>query len=96
MPTIRPLGNRALVEPVQEEEVTSFGIVLPETAGKEKKGQGKILALGNGEDLAKLNLKIGDMVVYEKWGGEEVKMGKGKEEKEYKVLNHDKILAVVE
>lgn len=96
MSTIRPLGDRALVEPYQEEEVTSFGIVLPDTIGKEKKGHGKILALGTGENLAKLNLKIGDVVVFEKWGGEEVKTGKGSSEKEFKILNHDKILAVIE
>jgi chaperonin GroES len=96
MPSIRPLGDRVLVEPYKEEEVTAFGIVLPDTVDKEKKAQGKIIALGNGEELVKLQLKIGDVVVFEKWGGEEVKMGKGKDEKEYKVLNHDKILAVIE
>lgn len=96
MPTIRPLGDRALVEPNQEEEVTSFGIVLPESVGKEKKGHGKIVALGTGAELAKLGLKIGDIVVFEKWGGEEVKIGKHSAEKEFKVLNHDKILAVIE
>lgn len=96
MTTIRPLGDRVLVEPYKEEEVTEFGIVLPDTVDKEKKAQGKIVALGNGEELMKLGLKVGDVVVFEKWGGEEVKVGKGKEEKEYKVLNHDKILAVLE
>ena len=96
MSTIRPLGDRVLVEPYQEEEVTSFGIVLPESVGKEKKGHGKILSLGTGENLAKLGLKIGEVIVFEKWGGEEVKTGKGSSEKEYKILNHDKILAVIE
>jgi chaperonin GroES len=85
-----------LVEPYKEEEITSFGIVLPDTVDKEKKAQGKIIALGNGVELAKLNLKVGDVVLFEKWGGEEVKSGKGNEEKEFKVLNHDKILAVIE
>lgn len=93
---IKPIGNRVLVEPQQQEEVTSFGIVLPDTMDKEKKAQGKIIALGNGEDLAKLSLKVGDVVVFEKWGGEEVKMGTGKDAMEYKILAHDKILAVIE
>jgi chaperonin GroES len=96
MTSIRPLGDRVLVESFKEEEITASGIVLPETMEKEKKAQGKVVALGTGEDLAKLGLKIGDLVVYEKWGGEEVKVGSGREAKEYKVLNHDKILAVIE
>jgi chaperonin GroES len=75
MTSIRPLGDRVLVESFKEEEVTASGIVLPETMEKEKKAQGKIVALGTGEELAKLGLKIGDLVVYEKWGGEEVKVG---------------------
>lgn len=93
---IKPLGDRVLVEPKEEEEVTASGIVLPDTVDKEKKAEGKIIALGNGEKLAKLNLKVGDMILFEKWGGEEVKLGKGADEVEYKILPHDKILAVVE
>jgi len=69
---------------------------LPATVDKEKKAEGEIVALGNGEELAKLSLKVGDRVIFEKWGGEEVKVGKGSEEIEYKILPHDKILAVVE
>ena len=94
--SIKPLGDRALVKPDLEEEVTTSGIVLPETVGKEKKAQGTVVALGNGEKLAKLGLKVGDKVLFEKWGGEEVKTGKGKEEIEYKILDHEKILAIVE
>jgi chaperonin GroES len=93
--SIKPLGNRVLVKPAKEEEMTSFGMVLPSTMDKEKKAQGEVLALGNGEDLAKLNLKVGDQVIFEKWGGEEVKIGKGAEEVDYKILPHDKILAVI-
>ena len=89
---IKPLGDRVLVEPQAEETTTKSGIVLPDK--KEKKAQGKILALGNGEKLAKLGLKIGDVVMYEKWGGEEVKDDNSDEE--YKILLHDKILAIVE
>ena len=93
---IRPLGDRVLVKTIIEEEVTLSGIVLPETVEKEKKAEGEIVALGNGENLAKLGLKVGQRVLFEKWGGEEVKMGKGKNEVEYKILAHDKVLAVVE
>ena len=93
---IKPLGNRVLVKPNMEEEITASGIILPDTMDKEKKAEGTVAALGNGEDLAKLGLKVGDKVLFEKWGGEEVKVGKGKEEIDYKILPHDKILAIVE
>jgi len=89
---IKPIGDRVLVRPLEEEKITESGIVLPDTVDKEKKAEGEIIALGNGEKLAKLNLKVGDKVLFEKWGGEEVKV----EKQEYKILPHDKILAVVE
>jgi len=94
--TIKPIGDRVLVKLVIEEEITASGIVLPDTVDKEKKAEGEIIALGNGEDLAKLGLKVGQKVLFEKWGGEDVKTGKGKDEMEYKILAHDKILAVIE
>lgn len=88
---IQPIGDRILVEPQVEETTTESGIVLPDTVDKEKKAQGKILALGNGEKLSKLGLNVGDNVIYEKWGGEDVKDGSV----EYKILPFDKLLAVV-
>ena len=94
--TIKPLGDRVLVQPNKEEEITASGIVLPESVDKEKKAEGTVVALGEGAELAKLNLKIGDKVIFEKWGVEEVKVGQGKEEINYKILAHDKILAVIE
>ncbi len=94
--SIRPVGDRVLVKPNKEEEVTASGIVLPDTVDKEKKAEGVIVALGDGEDLAKLKLKVGDKVLFEKWGGEEIKTGSGNIKEEFKILPHDKILAVVE
>jgi chaperonin GroES len=95
---IRPLGNRVLVKMQQEEETTTFGLVLPDTVDKDKKVYGVIESLGNGEEIAKLGLKVGDKVVTPKWGEgvEEIKLGRGKEQTEYRVVMHDKILAVVE
>lgn len=83
---IKPLGDRVLVRPVKEEEVTASGIVLPSTVDKEKKAEGEIVALGNGGAIAQLNLKVGDKVLYKKWGGEEIKVGKGSDEITYKIL----------
>lgn len=83
---IKPLGDRVLVRPAKEEEVTASGIVLPETVDKEKKAEGVIVAVGNGDAVTKLGLKIGDRILYKKWGGEEVKVGRGRDEEIYKIL----------
>ena len=83
---IKPLGDRVLVKPDLEEEVTASGIVLPDTVDKEKKAYGTIVALGTGDEVKKMGLKVGDKILYKKWGGEEVKMGKGKDAQEYKIL----------
>lgn len=90
--SIRPLGDRVLVKPLKEEEVTKSGIVLPDTVDKEKKAEGEIIALGNGEKLEKLKLQTGMKVLFKKWGGEEVKIS----DEEHKILDHDDIIAVIE
>lgn len=61
---IKPLGDRVLVKPSKEEEITASGIVLPETVDKEKKAEGQIVAVGNGEFIGKLGLKVGDKILY--------------------------------
>ena len=83
---IKPLGDRVLVKPDLEEEVTASGIVLPDTVDREKKAYGTIVALGNGPAIASLGLQVGNKILYKKWGGEDIKMGRGKEEIEYKIL----------
>ena len=90
--SIRPLGDRVLVKPLKEEEVTKSGIVLPDTVDKEKKAEGEIVALGQGEKLAKLELKPGMKVLFKKWGGEEVKV----DGTDHKILDHEEIVAVIE
>lgn len=99
---IRPLGNRVLVKQLSTEEVTKSGIILPDTADKEKKAQGKIVAIGNGDEIAKLGLKVGDTVVFGKYSGDEVELDEDGKKVEYKVLyvGHEKdesdVLAIVE
>jgi len=90
--TIKPIGDRLLVKAVKEEEITKSGIVLPDTVSKEKKAQGEVISLGNGEKLLKLDLRVGQKVIYSKYAGEEVKI----ENDEFKILSHEDVLAVVE
>lgn len=61
---VKPLGDRILVKQLPEEEVTASGIVLPSDTQKEKPNQGVIVAVGNGETIAKLGLKVGDKIVF--------------------------------
>ncbi|MFA7654452.1 MAG: co-chaperone GroES [Candidatus Magasanikbacteria bacterium] len=98
---IKPLGDRVLVKPKKEEEITASGIVLPDTVDKEKKAEGEIIAVGNGDAIAKLGLKVGSKVLFKKWGGEEIKLGKGRDEEDYKILfvsSDDKsdVVAIIE
>jgi chaperonin GroES len=76
--SFKPLGGRVLVEPIEQEEVTAGGIVLPETA-KEKPQQGKILAAGPGDrndkgERVEMDVKVGDVVLFAKYSGTEVKI----------------------
>jgi chaperonin GroES len=93
---VKPLGDRVLVEPVEEKEVKKGGIIIPETA-KEKPTEGIIIALGtgktddNGKKVA-FEVKKGDRVLVSKYGGTEIKL----DGKEYKILSSDDILAVIE
>ncbi|PLX25647.1 co-chaperone GroES [Candidatus Parcubacteria bacterium] len=89
---LKPLGNRVIVKPLPKEETTKAGIILPDTVSKESRMEGEIVAVGNGEKVAALELKPGQKVVFSEYGGSEVKV----EDQEYKILNHDDLLAVVE
>lgn len=89
---LKPLGDRVVVKPTAAEEMTKSGIILPETVDKEKKAEGEIVAIGNGEKVAKLALSVGQKVVYGQYSGSEVKI----EDVEYKILSEDDLLAVIE
>jgi chaperonin GroES len=93
---LRPLGDRLIVEPIEQEEMTASGIVLPETA-KEKPMQGKVVAAGPGgrkEDGSRIamDVKEGDTVLYAKYAGTEVKIG----DKKYLIFRETDVLAIVE
>jgi len=76
---VQPLGDRLIVEPLEEEETTVSGIVLPDTA-KEKPQRGKVLAVGPGGrndsgELVPMEVAVGDEIIYSKYGGTEIKLG---------------------
>ena len=92
---IKPLGDRVLVEPQEDEEMVKGGIVIPDSA-KEKPQEAKVIALGTGkiDDNGKkvpFDVKVGDLVLTSKYGGTDVKF----DGKEYKILNSSDILAIV-
>lgn len=93
---IKPLGDRVVLEPIEEELKTKSGIVLPDTAEKERPEQGRVVAVGPGrhEDgkIIPLNVKVGDTVLFTKYGPNEVKVG----DKEYLIAEEKDILAVLE
>lgn len=89
---IKPLGDRAVVAPLKENEKTKSGIILPETVDKEKPAQGRVMVIGAGEKIKKSGIKKGDEVVYEKYSGTEFKVG----DTEYKILKEEEILAILE
>ncbi len=94
--TLKPLGDRLVVKPLEEEEMTPGGIVLPETA-KEKPQKGEVLAVGPGsrDDEGKyiaMEVSIGDKVLYAKYGGTEVKVNGDK----LLILRESDILALIE
>ncbi len=93
---LKPLGDRVVVDPIEKEERTASGIILPETA-KEKPQEGTIVAVGPGrrdEDgkLVPMDVKMGDVVLYAKYAGTEVKL----EDKKVLILKESDILAIVE
>ena len=92
---IQPLGDRVLVEPVEEVEQNKGGTHIPDTA-KEKPMSAKVIALGTGKlnddgTRSKFDVKVGDIVLTSKYGGTEIKLN----DKEYKILSSSDILAIV-
>ena len=93
---LKPLGNRVVVEPIEQEEVTIGGIVLPDTA-KEKPQKGKVLSIGPGDrdddgDRIPLDVAVGDVVLFAKYSGTEIKI----DGKKILILRENDLLAIVQ
>jgi len=94
---IKPLSDHILIEPIKEEEKTKTGILLPETADKEKPEQGRVIAVGPGRKNKKgeytpLDVKPGQKVLFTKYGPNEIKV----DDKEYLIAKEEDILAIIE
>ncbi|MFT5672553.1 MAG: chaperonin GroES [Polaribacter sp.] len=87
---IKPLADRVLVEPAAAETKTASGLIIPDNA-KEKPQQGKVVAIGNGKIDEPLTVKIGDTVLYSKYGGTDLKL----EGKDYLMMRESDILAII-
>ena len=93
---LQPLGDRLIVEVLEEEDITTSGIVLPDTA-KEKPQRGKVVAVGNGKVTEEgkrvpLDVKSGDRILFGKYSGNEVKI----DGDDYLILREEDVLAILE
>lgn len=95
--TFKPLSNHLFLEPLEEEKTTKSGIVLPETAEKERPTRGRVIAVGPGKrnekgEIIPMSIKVGDIVLFKKYGPDEIEI----EGKKYLVGDEDDVLAILE
>ena len=93
---VKPLGDRVLVEPVEEKEVKKGGIIIPDTA-KEKPQEGEVIAVGPGKvtddgKLQPMSVKVGDKILFGKYSGSEVKLG----DEELLIMREDDVLGILQ
>jgi len=87
---IKPLADRVLIQPMEAEEKTASGIIIPDTA-KEKPQKGTVVAVGPGTKDEKMDLKAGDSVLYGKYSGTEIEI----DNKDYLIMRQSDILAII-
>lgn len=93
---LQPLGDKVIIKPLNEAETTESGIVLPDTAEKEKPEKGEVIAIGPGKTLesgkkSEMNVRVGDVVLFTKYGPNEIKINN----EEYLIASMEDILAIV-
>ncbi|MFA6171537.1 MAG: co-chaperone GroES [Patescibacteria group bacterium] len=93
---IKPLHDNVIVKPISEDEVTKFGLVIPETIDKEKPEKGEVIAVGAGKildngQLAPMSVKVGDKVMFKKYSPDEIKI----DGKEVLVISERDIIAIL-
>lgn len=92
---LKPLGDRVVVKPIEQESKTKSGLIIPDTA-KEKSHQGKVIAVGAGKfedgEPIDMNVKVGDIVLYKEYGGDDFKL----DGEEVVILKEEDILGILE
>jgi len=93
---LKPLGSRIIIEPIEEDKTTESGIVIPETAEKERPIKGNVLAVGPGRvtdsgERVPVSIKVGDTVLFKKYGPDEIEM----DGKKYLVADEEDVLAII-
>ena len=95
---LKPLADHVAIEPMAQEEKTKYGIVIPETAGKDKSQEGMVVAVGpgkfneDGDKRIELSVKKGDKVLFSKYSPQEIKV----DGKEYLIMKEEDIIAIIE
>ena len=97
---LKPLADHVIIEPIGEDTVTKSGIVLPDTAEKEKSQRGKIIAVGPGKindkgERITPEVKVGNIVLFQKYSPSEIKIDSPAGEKDYLVVREDDIMAII-
>jgi chaperonin GroES len=98
---LKPLGSHIIVSAAEKEQVTSFGIILPDTGDKERPERGTVIAVGPGKMLENgsremVEVKVGDVVIFKKYAPDEIEVKEGGETKKYLVLSATDVMAIVE
>ncbi len=99
--TLKPLGSHIIVSATEKEQVTSFGIILPDTGDKERPERGAVVAIGPGKMLENgsreaVEVKVGDTVLFKKYAPDEIEIKEGGETKKYLVLSASDVMAIIE
>jgi len=87
---LKTILNKIIVEPVEAEEKTTSGIIIPDSA-KEKPQKGKVVSVGPGKKDEPMEIKVGDVILYTKYGGTEINI----DDKEYLVMSQSDVLAII-
>jgi chaperonin GroES len=94
--TLQPLYDRIIIKPLETEQITASGIIIPDTANKEKPQQGKVIAVGSGRitdegKILPMHVKVGDTVLFSKYVPDEVTI----KNETYLVVREDSVLAII-
>ncbi|MFA6018404.1 MAG: co-chaperone GroES [Patescibacteria group bacterium] len=98
---LKPLGSNLIIESAPEETKTASGILLPDTASKEQQDRGTVIAIGPGKVLENgsrqtIDVQIGNVVIFKKWGKEEIELEDGGGKKKFLIVSADEVMAIIE